>query len=127
MIQKSILKHITIKTRQKFLSHNSQKNFSFTKKGLLQGNSQTITLSSLPQSSIVTSSGSHSILIQPDQASQSGTNLPLTPVTVDLPSIGAQSTNEESGVLLCNLDDLSKYVYILHLSSTILCVILETY
>ena len=76
---------------------------------LLQGNSQTITLSSLPQSSIVTSSGSTSILIQPDQASQ-GTNLPLTPVTVDLPSIGAQSTNEESGVLLCNLDDLSKYV-----------------
>ena len=77
---------------------------------LLQGNSQTITLSSLPQSSIVTSSGSNTILIQPDQASQSGTNLPLTPVTVDLPSIGAQSTNEESGVLLCNLDDLSKYV-----------------
>ena len=75
---------------------------------LLQGNSQTITLSSLPQSSIVTSSGSNTILIQPDQASQ-GTNLPLTPVTVDLPSIGAQSTNEESGVLLCNLDDLSKY------------------
>lgn len=78
--------------------------------GHLQGNSQTITLSSLPQSSIVTSSGSNTILIQPDQASQSGTNLPLTPVTVDLPSIGAQSTNEESGVLLCNLDDLSKYI-----------------
>ena len=78
----------------------------------LQGNSQTITLSSLPQSTIVTSTGSTgTLLIQPTQEQPSpGTSLPLTPVTVDLPSIGggAQSTNEESGVLLCNLDDLSK-------------------
>lgn len=76
-----------------------------------QGNSQTITLSSLPQSAIVTSSGSSTLLIQPSQEQPSpGTSLPLTPVTVDLPSIGGgnQSTNEESGVLLCNLDDLSK-------------------
>jgi len=78
-----------------------------------QGNSQTITLSSLPQSAIVTSSGSSTLLIQPSQEQPSpGTSLPLTPVTVDLPSIGGgnQSTNEESGVLLCNLDDLSKYI-----------------
>lgn len=80
---------------------------------LFQGNSQTITLSSLPQT-IVTSSGS-TLLIQPsqDQASP-GNNLPLTPVgpvTVDLPSIGGnQSTSDEPGVLLCNLDDLSKYI-----------------
>ena len=54
--------------------------------------------------------GSTIQLIQSSQDQTSpGTNLPLTPVTVDLPSIGGnQSTNEESGVLLCNLDDLSK-------------------
>jgi hypothetical protein len=77
-----------------------------------QGNTGTITLSSLPQSAIVTSTGSTLLIQQQSQEQPSpGTNLPLTPVTVDLPSIGAQQgTNEESGVLLCNLDDLSKYI-----------------
>ena len=75
----------------------------------LQGNSQTITLQSIPQNAIVTSSGSTLVIQQAQDQASTSTNLPLTPVTVDLPSIGG-STNEESGVLLCNLDDLSKYI-----------------
>ena len=45
-----------------------------------QGNTGTITLSSLPQSAIVTSTGSTLLIQQQSQEQPSpGTNLPLTP------------------------------------------------
>lgn len=81
--------------------------------------SQTLTLAPLPPSAVVSSSGSTLVIQQPHEHMTTAT-LPLTPVTVDLPTIptsggihtpgGVAQAAEESGVLLCNLDELSRYI-----------------
>jgi hypothetical protein len=84
---------------------------------------QTFTLASLPQnSSIVSSSGGGSPTVviqqpqQPQEYSFQTSPGATTGITVDLPSIqqssvgphGVGTSAEENGVLLCNLDDLSR-------------------
>jgi hypothetical protein len=86
---------------------------------------QTFTLASLPQnSSIVSSSGGGSPTVviqqpqQPQEYSFQTSPGATTGITVDLPSIqqssvgphGVGTSAEENGVLLCNLDDLSRYI-----------------
>ena len=89
---------------------------------MLQGSGsnphQTLTLAPLPhQPGTVQVSSANTLVIQQpqDQSTAAATGLPLTPVTVDLPTIqagqpGATAVGsaEDSGVLLCNLDDLSR-------------------
>ena len=64
-----------------------------------------------PQTTLLASSNGSSgpaVVIQPNEYSFQSS--PAS-VTVDLPSIHPQSaTSEENGVLLCNLDDLSRYI-----------------
>lgn len=57
--------------------------------------------------------GSPSVVIQqPNNNEYSFQTSPAASVTVDLPSIQhhQQASSEENGVLLCNLDDLSRYI-----------------
>lgn len=66
------------------------------------------------QFSLSSSSGSPSVVIQPNNNEYSFHTSPAS-VTVDLPSIQQNQTHhnqasEENGVLLCNLDDLSRYI-----------------
>lgn len=71
---------------------------------------QSFSLTSSPTTLLASSNGSSpAVVIQPNNEYSFQTS-PAS-VTVDLPSIHPQSAaSEENGVLLCNLDDLSRYI-----------------